>query len=79
MLKSVLVSVLLGEELTSLPGWGAELEEGLCCFSLQGGEECAAVPIVTHREELGTPQRACRLSSPYMIYMLTDVCYCNQL
>lgn len=57
LIKCVPVSVLLGEELTSLPGWGAELEEVLCCVSLQG-EECGAIPIVTNGEELGTPRRA---------------------
>lgn len=66
MLWCVVVSVLLGEELPSLPGWGAELEEGLCSVNLQGGEKNAAVPIVTHGEQLGTLHRAGRLSSPFM-------------
>lgn len=57
-MKCVPFLVLLGEELTSLPGWGAELEEVFCRVSLQGREECATVPVLTHGEELGTPHRA---------------------
>lgn len=51
-MKPVPASVLLDERPASLPGGGAELEEGLCSVSLQAGEE-SAVPIMAHREELG--------------------------
>lgn len=55
------VSVLLDEGLASLPGRGAELEEGVGSVGLQAGEE-PAVPVVAHGEELGAP-RGSRLSS----------------
>lgn len=72
-------SVLLGVELTSFPDWGGELEEGLCCVSLQGCKE-PAVPIVAHREELGASLRACQLSFPLETvrwWMCITVTNCN--
>lgn len=50
-MKAAPISVLLDQGPASLPGGGAELEEGLGSVCLQAGEE-SALPIVAHGEEL---------------------------
>lgn len=68
--------MLLDKGLASLPGGGAELEEGLASVSLQTREE-SAVPVVAHREELRTSLGTCLLSHPWVTHWgLTDVFHC---
>lgn len=75
-MKPVPVSVLLHEGPASLPGGGAELEEGLGPVSLQAGEE-SAVPIVAHGEELRASLGSGLPSHPWVTHRgLTDVSHC---
>ncbi len=75
-MKPAPVSVLLDEGPASLPGGGAELEEGLGSISLQAGEE-SAVPIVARGEELRASLGSCLPSHPWVTHRrLTDVPHC---